>query len=188
LTPDSTSSKADWRVWAKKLRSSLPDVSVRVCEHLEVFLVASKAQVVLSYQAFGSEINLEPLLKNLPNLEFWTTRVNQDTRLSLHPFSSATIRNKLGMLEPDDFEPELEPDLVDVVLVPGLAFDRFGTRLGYGAGFYDRLLPTLRSNVVLIGVTCDVLLLEHPLPKDAFDVPMTHVVTESGLKVCKFHV
>ncbi len=137
--------------------------------------------MVLSYKAFGSEINLEQLPERLHQLGFWTTRVNPNSRLSLHFFSSAKTLNKFGMLEPDQSEPELEPGLVDVVLVPGLVFDRFGTRLGYGAGFYDRLLPKLRPNLVLIGVTHDALLFEHPLPKDAFDIPMTQIVTESGL-------
>lgn len=181
MIPDSTASKADWRTWAKKVRSSLPDVSSEVCKHLEVFLAGSAARVVLAYKAFGSEISLEPLVENCPNLEFWTTRVNPNSKLSLHPFSSAKTRNKLGMLEPEIVEPELEPRLVDVVLVPGLVFDRFGTRLGYGAGFYDRLLPQLRPSTVLIGVTHDALLLEHPLPKHDFDLAMTFVVTESGL-------
>lgn len=142
--------------------------------------------MVLAYKAFGSEINLEPLIENLPNLEFWTTRVNPNSRLSAHPFASVSTRNKLGMLEPHALEPELEPRFVDVVLVPGLAFDRFGTRLGYGAGFYDRLLPKLRSNAVLIGVTHDALLLEDSLPKEVLDVPMMHIVTESALILCKY--
>jgi 5-formyltetrahydrofolate cyclo-ligase len=185
LIPDSNSSKADWRTWAKETRSRLPDVSSGVCKHLEQFFKTFNARVVLIYKAFGSEINLESLVENLPNLEFWTTRVNPDYRLSLHPFSTATTRNKLGMLEPTISEPQLEPGLVDVVLVPGLVFDRFGTRLGYGAGFYDRLLPSLRSDTVLIGVTHDALLLESPLPKDVLDIPMTHVVTESGLIFCE---
>jgi 5-formyltetrahydrofolate cyclo-ligase len=185
LNSNVTSSKADWRFWAKKTRSGLPDVSSETCEHLEAFLAASDARVVLAYKAFGSEIPLEPLVETLPNLEFWTTRVNPSSRLSLHPFASATTRNKFGMLEPEMSEPELEPELVDVVLVPGLVFDRFGTRLGYGAGFYDRLLPKLRSNAALIGVTHDALLLEHPLPKDGLDVSMTHLVTESDLILCQ---
>lgn len=185
MIPDSSASKADWRNWAKKTRSSLPNVSNEVCGHLEAFLKTFDARVVLAYKAFGSEIRLEGLVKDCPNLAFWTTRVNPNHRLSLHPFLSATTRNTLGMLEPDTLEPELEPDLVDAVLVPGLVFDRFGTRLGYGAGFYDRLLPLLRPNTVLIGVTHDDLVFEHPLPKDAFDVPMTHIVTEFGLRFLK---
>ncbi len=183
---DSNSSKADWRSWAKKLRSSLPEISSEVCKHLEEFLADSDARVVLIYKAFGSEINLEALVTASLNLEFWTTRVNPNSRLSLHPFSSATTRNKLGMLEPKSSEPELEPDLVDVVLVPGLVFDCFGTRLGFGAGFYDRLLPRLRQNSLLIGVTHDALLLVSPLPKDVLDIPMTHIVTELGLILCKY--
>jgi 5-formyltetrahydrofolate cyclo-ligase len=182
LIPAPNSSKTVWREWAKKMRSSLPDVSDRVCGHLEHFLASTSARVVLSYKAFGSEISLERLTTNLPEIEFWTTRTNPHARLSLHPFSSATAPNKLGMLEPEAHQTELEPDLVDVVLVPGLVFDVFGTRLGYGAGFYDRLLPKLRSNLMLIGVTRDATLLETPLPKDGFDVAMTHVATESGIK------
>jgi 5-formyltetrahydrofolate cyclo-ligase len=185
MIPNLQDQKNVWRSWATLKRKTSPDVSVQVCAHLEAFLSTSKARVVLSYKAFGSEIQLEQLPKCLPKLEFWTTRVNPNSRLSLHPFSSATQRNKLGMLEPSSLEPELKPELVDVVLVPGLVFDRFGTRLGYGAGFYDKLLPQLRPSTVLIGVTHDALLLERPLPKDVFDIPMTHVVTESGLIVCK---
>jgi 5-formyltetrahydrofolate cyclo-ligase len=181
LTPDSNSSKADWRVWAKKLRSSLPDVSTEVCGHLEELIASSGARVALSYKAFGSEINLKSLQVQMPHIAFWTTRVNPNSRLSLHPFSSATVRNTLGMLEPDQTEPELEPSSVDLVFVPGLVFDCFGTRLGYGAGYYDRLLPKLRPNTVLIGVTHDALLLETRLPKDVSDIPMTHLVTESGV-------
>lgn len=182
MKPDSNKSKAEWRNWAKKLRSSMPDVSIAVCGHLEAFLLTLDARVVLSYKAFGSEVNLENLPLNLPEIKFWTTRVNPNLRLSLHPFSNATIRNKLGMLEPDMDEPELEPDLVDVVLVPGLVFDCFGTRLGYGAGFYDTLLPKFRKNIMFIGITQDALLLENSLPKDEHDVLMTQVVTESGIK------
>ncbi len=185
MIPNSATQKNVWRAWASLKRKYSPDVSSEVCKHLEEFLKNSNARVLLSYKAFGSEINLEPLMENLPNLEFWTTRVNPNSRLSLHPFSSVTTRNKLGMLEPEMSEPELEPELVDVALVPGLVFDRFGMRLGYGAGFYDRLLPKLHPNAVLIGVTQDALLLESPLPKDVFDVPMTHLVTESGLIVCE---
>ncbi len=186
MIPNSSASKADGRSWAKKLRPSLPNISSEVCKHLEKFLKSSDAQVVLAYKAFGSEINLEALVTACPNLEFWTTRVNPNSRLSLHPLKSASTRNKLGMLEPDLSEPELEPELVDVVLVPGLLFDHFGTRLGHGAGFYDRLLPKLRSNVVLIGVTHDALLLEISLPREVLDVPMTQIVTESGLIICEY--
>ncbi len=183
MIPDSSSSKAVWRAWAKKKRSSLPDVSKDVCKNLEKFLPDFNPRIVLSYKAFGLEISLENLPLSLPEIQFLTTRVNPNSRLSLHPFSSATTRNKLGMLEPNQNQPELEPALVDVVLVPGLLFDRFGTRLGYGAGFYDRLLPKLRENVVLIGVTRDALLLENPLPKDQLDILMTHLVTESRLEL-----
>jgi 5-formyltetrahydrofolate cyclo-ligase len=66
------------------------------------------------------------------------------------------------------------------VLVPGLCFDRHGTRLGYGQGHYDRLLPRFAKGVARIGVTLEQLLVEK-LPREAFDSSMTHLVTETEL-------
>ena len=68
-----------------------------------------------------------------------------------------------------------------MALVPGLCFDERGTRLGYGLGYYDRLLPLLRSDALIVGVTADALVVPE-LPKAPFDVPMTHLVTESGVR------
>jgi 5-formyltetrahydrofolate cyclo-ligase len=71
--------------------------------------------------------------------------------------------------------------VVDVALVPGLVFDVRGTRLGFGAGFYDRLLPSLRAGIPIIGVTRDALVVPE-LPSEAHDVLMVYLVTESGVR------
>ncbi|MDZ4264890.1 MAG: 5-formyltetrahydrofolate cyclo-ligase [Mycobacterium sp.] len=63
-----------------------------------------------------------------------------------------------------------------VVLVPALAVDRQGTRLGRGAGFYDRTLPMAGAGALLVAVVRDDELLEH-LPSEPHDIPMTHAVT-----------
>ena len=193
--PPTTASKTEWRAWANATRSSLPDASNAVCAVLEAFLVGSNARVltvegehrvrpyatVLSYKAFGHEVDLEPLPVLLPEFEWLTTRVNGRYTLSLHAFSSATVRHRWGILEPPKDEPSVPPSSVDVVLVPGLVFDVRGGRLGYGQGFYDRLLPQLRSNIPIIGVTRDALVVPE-LPLEDFDVRMTHLATESGVR------
>jgi 5-formyltetrahydrofolate cyclo-ligase len=117
----------------------------------------------------------------MPNLTWLTSRVNPNSRLTLHDFASATVKNRFGILEPPSDALEFDPSLVDVALVPGLAFDLKGTRLGYGAGYYDRLLPRLRPGILIVGVTCDALVVPD-LPREDHDVRMTHLATESGVR------
>ena len=66
------------------------------------------------------------------------------------------------------------------VLVPGLAFDRSGTRLGYGKGFYDRLLAEVPPGVPVVGVVPEGLI-AGSLPRAPHDVPMTHLLSERGI-------
>ena len=66
------------------------------------------------------------------------------------------------------------------VIVPGLAFDRRGHRLGRGAGVYDRFLATLAPHTLRIGVIPDAQLVDA-LPTEPHDVPMHLVVTEQGV-------
>jgi 5-formyltetrahydrofolate cyclo-ligase len=71
---------------------------------------------------------------------------------------------------------------ISAVLVPGLAFDRHGGRLGRGAGIYDRFLATLPAATLRIGLIPSAFLVER-LPTDPHDVPMHAVATERELVV-----
>jgi 5-formyltetrahydrofolate cyclo-ligase len=64
-----------------------------------------------------------------------------------------------------------------VILVPALAVDRYGVRLGRGAGFYDRTLPLADPAARLVAVVRDDEFLDDTLPREAHDVPMTHALT-----------
>lgn len=89
----------------------------------------------------------------------------------------ALVSGRFGLLEPA--EPLLDSDavsLASVVLVPALAVDRRGTRLGRGGGYYDRSLPLCRPDARLIAVVRDDELVEE-LPSEAHDVRMTHALT-----------
>ncbi|BBX20455.1 5-formyltetrahydrofolate cyclo-ligase [Mycolicibacterium duvalii] len=89
----------------------------------------------------------------------------------------ALVEAPFGLREPAP--PWLPPEHVahaSTVLVPALAVDRFGTRLGRGAGFYDRTLPLAAPTARLVAVVRDDEVVDH-LPADTHDVPMTHAVT-----------
>jgi 5-formyltetrahydrofolate cyclo-ligase len=72
------------------------------------------------------------------------------------------------------------PAEVDLFVVPGVAFDRRGTRLGYGRGFYDRLLALARADAAIVGLAFEVQVVTR-IPAEPHDVPMQLVVTESAV-------
>ena len=83
-------------------------------------------------------------------------------------------RGAYGIWEPDETCPPIEPDDMDLILVPGTAFDRQGDRLGQGGGYYDRYLAQTRA--VRIGVCHDFALLDA-VPTQTHDARMDGVVT-----------
>ena len=90
------------------------------------------------------------------------------------------VSARFGVREPDDSCPILNPaDFAGaVILVPGLAFDRDGYRLGYGGGYYDRFLAALRDAripVTTVGLVFACCYGEE-LPRDAYDLPVDHVI------------
>ncbi|CAN3130554.1 5-formyltetrahydrofolate cyclo-ligase [Mycobacterium sp. smrl_JER01] len=89
----------------------------------------------------------------------------------------ALVAAPFGLLEPPP--PWSEPAAIlraTMVLVPALAVDRSGTRLGRGAGFYDRTLPLAHPGTPLIAVVRDAEVVDH-LPAEPHDVRMTHALT-----------
>lgn len=72
--------------------------------------------------------------------------------------------------------PIVPAEALDMVVVPLVAFDRAGARLGYGGGCYDRYLPTLSSACQIIGIAFDEQRVNH-VPTDAHDLPLPHIVS-----------
>ena len=113
-----------------------------------------------------------------PTLEVRTgtpalARVNHPTELALRGH---------GFLEPPKEAPLVQS--VDVVFVPGFAFDPSGHRIGYGSGFYDRLLASLPSSTERIGVAFDFQWIPE-VGVSAGDVPVDRVVTDLRMLVCE---
>jgi 5-formyltetrahydrofolate cyclo-ligase len=177
--------KAAWRAWARQARSRVdwPAASGRARAHLVELLGAQPPTVVLLYLAMAHEVDVEPLAVEpvLSHLRFAVARAEAVGRLTLHPLASPRERHALGFEQPVVGSAVVPDDQVGVVLVPALAFDRDGTRLGHGGGYYDRLLDRLGPRAARVGVGVDAVLLEAgALPRDAHDLPMDVLVTESG--------
>lgn len=72
--------------------------------------------------------------------------------------------------------PIVPAEALDMVVVPLVAFDRTGARLGYGGGCYDRYLPTLSATCQVVGIAFDEQRVDH-VPTDAHDLPLSHIVS-----------
>ncbi|MEO1060867.1 MAG: 5-formyltetrahydrofolate cyclo-ligase [Actinomycetota bacterium] len=171
-------SKAWWRAELRRRdRAVDPAVSAAVRSALRALLDGVDG-VVLAYRSLPGEVDLDPLLHGAPD-RFALTRTPEEGPLTIHPASSETELHRFGFVQPRA-DAELLPDHdVAVVLVPGLAFDRRGGRLGRGRGHYDRLLARLGAEVWRVGVTSASSVIEE-VPSETHDVPMTHLVTERG--------
>jgi 5-formyltetrahydrofolate cyclo-ligase len=91
--------------------------------------------------------------------------------------STPLRESKWGIMEPDSMVMGTDM-LPDVILVPMLGVDRFGYRLGYGKGYYDRFLTG--KALTKIGLSPESCIV-HQLPVDSFDIPMDYVITECGV-------
>ncbi len=180
--PNVDASKLEWRKWAKARRRTLYNASSAVQTQLHSFLLERNVEYVLSYRAFGSEINLELLPNLLPQLEFYVPRANllPAPHLTVHPWNAPTLRSKLGMVEPASEALEEGMGLLECVLVPGLAFDAQGFRLGYGMGFYDCLLESLPNSVLQVGVCSSEMQVER-LPRENHDQAVSWLADEHGV-------
>ena len=83
---------------------------------------------------------------------------------------------------PEYLRPE-SLDAVDVLLVPGIVWDKEGYRLGWGRGYFDRVLKTLPEHVRSIGLSFNLQFVNR-VPRDQFDLPVNTVVTESRVVRC----
>jgi 5-formyltetrahydrofolate cyclo-ligase len=127
------------------------------------------------------EVNLDVLEPRLGHRHrFHVTRTPPSGPLTVHAWDSPRERHAFGFRQPDRMAPEVDPGIMDVVLVPGLAFDRHGRRLGYGKGYYDELLTRIPAADALVGVTLERFLLAE-VPVEAHDHSMTHIATEGGV-------
>jgi len=88
-----------------------------------------------------------------------------------------------GIREPAVRIPVMPWD-VDAFILPGLAFDRQGGRLGYGAGYYDRILAKASRTALKIAVCYDWQMLDTPLPQEPHDIPMDWIITEKRALRC----
>ena len=175
--------KDEFRAWARAARAQVdwPETSRRVVAGLLRWEPLRLADTVLVFLPMPLEVDLNPLLEAAPVRRFVTTRTPDDRgTLSIHELGGPLEVHRLGFLQPHARAPRVAPTDVDVFLLPGLAFDLWGNRLGRGAGYFDELLSHARSNATRVGVV-PVSLVVDRLPTGPGDVIVRYLATEEGV-------
>ena len=152
--------------------------SIALCRRLAKWDVLRRARRVMAYIAFRNELDLAPLFRARSDVDWIVPRVVRK-KMVLHPYAPGRlIRHRFGMLEPAADLPIVTPDTLDVVLVPGVAFDSAGGRMGFGGGFYDGFLPT--TGALRVGITFDACMMNR-VPGDTHDQRMDWVATPTQI-------
>ena len=151
-----------------------------ICRRIRAWAGFPSAGVVFTYLPIRAETDLRPLFDASPASIRWAIPRVVETpvrSLAFHLYDpDRLISHRYGMLEPDPSLPRLSPEQADLILVPGLAFSPAGHRLGYGAGYYDRLLA-LPGHPPTLGACFQALLLDD-LPHQPHDRPVDFLVTD----------
>ncbi|MDD5252780.1 MAG: 5-formyltetrahydrofolate cyclo-ligase [Candidatus Omnitrophota bacterium] len=141
--------------------------------------VFKKAKIVMFYVAFGGEVNTEEMIKEAKKIgKLICVPVCRKDRETMQPAiledHSKLKKGPYGVLEPVS-EALVKPEDLDLIVVPGLAFDKKGNRLGRGKGCYDRFLSILSNNTPSIGLAFDFQILPL-IPTTAYDISVKQVI------------
>ena len=176
----------------ERLRPVRDEISDAVVAHLKTSAEWGRSSVVMAYLATPTEVDLDGLWSGDAGPTVCAPRVDWDTG-TMRPVPVAdpeadTVIRRHGVREPRADLPAIDPRRVDLVLVPGLAFDASGGRLGRGGGFYDRFLPGAGGaggpdGAVRIGVCWSGQIVDA-VPAEPHDVRVHMLVTEDGLSRC----
>ncbi|UCD03424.1 MAG: 5-formyltetrahydrofolate cyclo-ligase [Candidatus Aenigmatarchaeota archaeon] len=168
----------------EKSVSELQEKSLRIRENLFRTPEFTNARTVMFYVSTRNEVNTGEMIKH--SLAMGKTVCVPRTDVEKHSLRCIQVRDPDRDLAPGAFgipEPpagaEVPPAKIDLVIVPGTAFDRRGNRIGYGKGFYDRLLPSMKD-AHTIGLAYGFQIVPA-IPSEEHDVSVKKIVTEDGV-------
>jgi 5-formyltetrahydrofolate cyclo-ligase len=182
--------KAELRKRMRALRKTLPatacgERSARIVERLSSLDVISGARAVALFWPIEErhEVDLRPLdaALRLRGARVAYPAVVDDGRAMVFRFvaeASALVDGPMGLREPPAGAPVAAPGDLDAIVVPALAIDPRGHRIGYGAGYYDRALPSMSPPAVSVGVVYEFQLLAE-IPETEGDRPVDWIVTDA---------
>ena len=159
-------------------KQEISELGKRAQEHLISSHEFKSAKVVAAYCALGSEVKTDLIITQARMLgkKITLPRI-EGKNMTFYALSSTEglVKGKLGAMEP---LPKVPVQRIDMLVVPGIAFDKMGYRLGYGKGYYDKFLANEKA--FSIGLAYSFQVLEH-LPSEEHDQELDAISTEEGI-------
>ncbi len=145
----------------------------------------ANAQTIGLYWPADGEVDLAPLIASLdPGKQLALPVVSAKGQMDFYRYrpGDTLVPNRFQIPEPRLEAGLVQGERLDLLLMPLVAFDAQGTRLGMGAGYYDRYLGKLAAadRPYTVGIAYEVQRSDRPLPSAAWDVPLDAVITEAG--------
>ena len=165
--------------------------SNRIRKELFLLPVFRQASRVLFYLSLRDEVQTQEMIKE-------ALRLNKTVAVPLVKLKERDILpvklksydeeglfiGPLGIPQPKrDLWQTLSPDEIDLVIVPGVAFDERGNRIGFGMGFYDRFLKRTSSRTKTVALAFELQLVPI-IPSQPYDVPVDYIITEKRVINC----
>ena len=148
------------------------------------------AKGIMTYVSFRNEVDTEQLIRRalkmgtrifIPKM---SREIKEITVCELKDFDTELVCNHLGIKEPKtEFFREIEKDHIDLIIVPGVAFDSCGCRIGFGGGYYDKFILAMRKKVPLVALAFEFQVLDK-LPEETHDQKVDLILTEKRIIHC----
>ncbi|CCQ98677.1 5,10-methenyltetrahydrofolate synthetase (modular protein) [[Clostridium] ultunense Esp] len=157
--------------------------SNRIVERIRRHPRYQRTKVISAYLPFGDEVDILPLLEKAreEGKKILIPRVHRESlSLSFHEWRGVEglVRGSFGILEPPPSAIPYQGEEADLLLIPGVAFDRKGGRLGYGRGYFDRFLEGMKSSPYLLAPSFAIQVVEE-VPMEPWDKRIDAIVTET---------
>ena len=145
-----------------------------------LYKILSNAKRILSYFPFNGEMPPQYLTEHL-NAKIFLPKITDYHKKQMQFFSDEQrqIKNRYGIFEPIGTGEPIELSEFDLILMPLIAFDNQGNRIGMGAGFYDRAFAGIAIRPLLIGLAYDFQ--KKSIPAEAWDVPIDVIITNQKI-------
>lgn len=164
-------------------RQDITEKSLLICDKLFSITDVANAKIFFIYSNIQSEVETSCIIETLLNQGKTVAlpRIEDiDTPMALHAIDSLNNLQSgpFGIPEPHHEDPVVPEEEVDIAIIPGIAFDESGWRLGWGGGFYDRFLS--KTSAISIGLAFE-LQITHSLPIEMHDKQVDYIITEERI-------
>ncbi len=152
-----------------------------ITNRLIKLILSKKVHVVAIYYSLNNEVDTKSLIMKLVELgiKILLPRVVENDLLFFKYYPNMDLeKSSFGVDEPVYDLQNIHNDLIDMIIVPGICFDKKRNRIGYGKGYYDRFL--INKNIYKVGICYDELIIDS-IPYDDYDVKMDLIISNKRM-------